>query len=746
MKFGGEKPRSAEAKEATPVVFSGLPTIEDINHVGAKIASALMIEKSKEFYSDLPIEIPQSKHKFTISTEQFQQFENEYTEDLKDFHLRVQRLKIRILGQYLSGYWNDGKDTPFDERNKTYSGKIISLLAAFKHRKEPLDADKRKGIIDAINKYLPEEHRLLVVDGISHFDTDQLYDLSFDLQFGKLPKGDKKDQLKTLLEEVKAIEGEISTIEIQEELFQKSDQGYLNEARLVRLWDQYRKLLKKIASYEELESWFSPTYETSGKGQRGEKQESSPFRTDYQRFQMPEMKSLEYKLGSSYFGEHEYGEYVEHTLFNGGLNAFEAVFKLIDEETERAKRRGENPHPPIVFKTKDIYFEVDAAINRYYRARGIDVQEFNPDDIKKLAEGIKKELPGAAFIAPLSNMFEMGITPIAELFEALSDPKWQELVRGKFYRNDFSSRHLYIVIDNSALGRLAKWRNIDFRKLPRFVRVLCVESLIKYGQDGQDLVQAGLVTSIGEYTASSLRDIRSRSGFAPTENTVRKLVATVPSDLTDKKMERHSRNSMVLAKKLEAAREVKNSFISRVVFPGLESHPQHDIANKEFVAGGGLVNIGLDFDFLPGYQESRVSKFRGSEYTNLDRAIDQYNFHKTAEEIATAFTRLVTVFAKEAGVEINGGTSYGFHTTRVAVYSRTRLPSDASGIPEYGTVPYIRVATGTENIKDMLLISEIIARVNEIFSRAISEKRIIALSQSILDRHEGKIAFVKSKK
>ncbi|MBT6204759.1 MAG: cystathionine gamma-synthase [Alphaproteobacteria bacterium] len=57
------------------------------------------------------------------------------------------------------------------------------------------------------------------------------------------------------------------------------------------------------------------------------------------------------------------------------------------------------------------------------------------------------------------------------------------------------------------------------------------------------------------------------------------------------RMERHCTNAMAVAKYLEAHPKV-----ARVYYPGLESHPQHDIAKQQMAGFGGMVTTVLDGD------------------------------------------------------------------------------------------------------------------------------------------------------
>lgn len=57
------------------------------------------------------------------------------------------------------------------------------------------------------------------------------------------------------------------------------------------------------------------------------------------------------------------------------------------------------------------------------------------------------------------------------------------------------------------------------------------------------------------------------------------------------RMERHSQNGLKIARWLESRKDVL-----RVIYPGLESHPQHAIASTQMHAYGGMITVELDRD------------------------------------------------------------------------------------------------------------------------------------------------------
>src|SRR5471032_2413684 len=57
------------------------------------------------------------------------------------------------------------------------------------------------------------------------------------------------------------------------------------------------------------------------------------------------------------------------------------------------------------------------------------------------------------------------------------------------------------------------------------------------------------------------------------------------------RMERHCSNAMAIAQRLEVHPGVK-----QVIYPGLASHPQHELAKRQMHAFGGMVSVVLDRD------------------------------------------------------------------------------------------------------------------------------------------------------
>lgn len=645
-------PEQEAAQEAR---FSGLPTHEEVNHELRLIDRSVRLEladKKTSYVPKLPIDIPASKTPREISPENYQEFRTEFTEDLGAFSLRIERLKVRALTSLLAGSYPYQPGRSFDEEDKTPIGSLRKRIVKYEQGREEITETVRQELIRETNRSIPSEYALRPLPQFSQYDARDLYELTMSLTYGKPPTPESRKLLGALLAEIAALEKQITGIEEQGELFTKDATTFINEERFRDLWERYRDLLKQIAVVEELGSWYSPTWAAAIKGQRGEKQESRPFFTDYQRFMMPEAQRLERELNAHYFreGQESYAK-IESLLFNGGLNALTAILEVVDREFPYWNA-WKLPGKPMIFKTRDIYFEVDHLLDDHYRKRGVEPETFDPMDTEVLIKRVKKDLPTAVFLNPLSNMYRMEVTEVTRLLEALTDDEWSRAARKQFLKErkgkDLIDRKMYIVIDNSTLGRLAKWRKFNFYRLPSFVKVIAFESLIKYAEDGQELAQAGLVTAIGEYVSKDIESVRSQMGFMPPESTVRRLAAIVPPDITDRNMARHSRNALLIARELEAAAREPDSFIAGVTYPGLPSHPQHAAARGEMTGAGGLLTVRLNLDVLKGYQE-RLKNIYGAPY--LEQPLQPNLSTKTARGVATAFNNLVIILAREVGLD-----------------------------------------------------------------------------------------------
>ena len=123
---------------------------------------------------------------------------------------------------------------------------------------------------------------------------------------------------------------------------------------------------------------------------------------------------------------------------------------------------------------------------------------------------------------------------------------------------------------------------------------LSIHSATKF-MDGQGRVLGGIVVGRADLI-QPIRFFARHTG--PSLSPFNAWVLSKSLETLDLRMERHCHNALALAEALEAHEDV-----TRVLYPFLPSHPQHDLANAQMSAGGAIVTIELDGGF------ERISAF-----------------------------------------------------------------------------------------------------------------------------------------
>lgn len=113
-----------------------------------------------------------------------------------------------------------------------------------------------------------------------------------------------------------------------------------------------------------------------------------------------------------------------------------------------------------------------------------------------------------------------------------------------------------------------------------------LHSTTKYVNGHSDVVGGALITS-DEALATRLRFLQNAIGAVPSPMDcylVLRGIKTLPV-----RMQRHVESAGVLAQRLERA-----AGVARVHYPGLASHPQHALAQRQMRGGGGMISLELD--------------------------------------------------------------------------------------------------------------------------------------------------------
>ena len=116
---------------------------------------------------------------------------------------------------------------------------------------------------------------------------------------------------------------------------------------------------------------------------------------------------------------------------------------------------------------------------------------------------------------------------------------------------------------------------------------IVLHSATKYLGGHSDLIAGVLV--IGKDDKSLLEKMANiQNSLGPITSTFDSYLILRSLKTLSLRMERHSNNALLLAKELINHEKIKN-----VIYPGLESHPQHQLAKKQMNGFGGIISIEL---------------------------------------------------------------------------------------------------------------------------------------------------------
>lgn len=117
---------------------------------------------------------------------------------------------------------------------------------------------------------------------------------------------------------------------------------------------------------------------------------------------------------------------------------------------------------------------------------------------------------------------------------------------------------------------------------------IVVHSTTKYLNGHSDVIGGALVTNNKELHAQ-LKFLQNAIGAVPSPSDcwlVSRGIKTLHL-----RMEQHAKNALAIAAFLE-----QHSKIKRVIYPGLKSHPQHELAKQQMSGFGGMISFEIDTD------------------------------------------------------------------------------------------------------------------------------------------------------
>ncbi|MBE0661837.1 MAG: PLP-dependent transferase [Bacteroidales bacterium] len=257
---------------------------------------------------------------------------------------------------------------------------------------------------------------------------------------------------------------------------------------------------------------------------------------DYTRAGNPNFTNLEQTLAAL-----ENGKYA--TVFSSGIGATTAILSTLQQGD-------------VVAAGSDLYGGTFRLFNQVFRQFGVNLITVNTQDLNQVEEVLKKS-PKMIFLESPSNPL-LRISDIAAIAE-------------------MAKKHgVLTVVDNT-------FATPYFQNPLNLGADIVMHSTTKYIGGHSDVV--------GGVAITNNKEMKTKLDFA------RKAIGLNPSPfdawLTSKglktlgvRMERHAHNAMQVAEFFQ-----NHQLVARVYYPGLETHPYHDIARRQMSGFSGIVSV-----------------------------------------------------------------------------------------------------------------------------------------------------------
>ena len=289
----------------------------------------------------------------------------------------------------------------------------------------------------------------------------------------------------------------------------------------------------------------TPIFQTSTYVQQGPGEHSG---YEYSRSGNPTRTVLESSLAAL--------EGVRHAItFASGLAAEQALIQTLDP--------GEH-----VIVSEDVYGGTGRLFRRLFAKYGIDFDFLDLRDLQRLEASLK---PRTKLI-----WIETPTNPMLHIIDVRAVAQIAKRVGAK------------VLVDNTFCSPVLQ-RPFELGA------DLAVHSTTKYIGGHSDLVGGVLMTD-DDPIAEQLRFIQFAAGAVNAPQECFLLLRSIKTLAL--RMERHSANGLALAQALERC-----GHFEKVIYPGLASHPQHELAARQMKGFSGIVTVSL-----PGGLE-RVTRF-----------------------------------------------------------------------------------------------------------------------------------------
>jgi cystathionine gamma-synthase/cystathionine gamma-lyase len=265
---------------------------------------------------------------------------------------------------------------------------------------------------------------------------------------------------------------------------------------------------------------------------------------EYSRSDNPTRKMLENTIASLEGGA--FG-----LAFASGVAATAAVFSIF--------KSGDH-----IVVGDDIYGGTYRLLEKVFKRWGLIVTYADVDDLKSFQKAIQKQ-----------TKLVWVETPTNPLLKIIDLKRLSEMVKSK-------NKNVLIAVDNT-------FSSPFFQRPLTLGADIIVHSTTKYLSGHSDIIGGAVVTS-SEKLFRELKSYQSAAGAVPGPWDCWLVLRGIKTLAI--RMREHERNALFIAECLKGHPRVE-----KVYYPGLASHPQHDVARKQMSGFGGMVSIELKGEF-----------------------------------------------------------------------------------------------------------------------------------------------------
>ncbi len=282
----------------------------------------------------------------------------------------------------------------------------------------------------------------------------------------------------------------------------------------------------------------TPIFQTSTYAQRSPGEHTG---FEYSRTQNPTRFALERALAALEGGTHG-------LAFASGCAATTTVIQLLDA--------GDH-----IIAGDDIYGGTYRLFDKVMRRRGHDFSFVDPRDLSAVEAAFRPETKMVWLETPTNPMLKLGdIAAIAAMCK---------------------QRGVLLAVDNTFMTPV-------FQRPLELGADLVVHSTTKYIGGHSDVVGGAVIMASAELH-ERLHFLQNSCGAIPGPQDCYLSLRGIKTLAI--RMQRHAENAQVVAEFLEAHPKVE-----RVIYPGLPSHPQHDLAKRQMSGFGGMISFYIQGD------------------------------------------------------------------------------------------------------------------------------------------------------